>query len=1133
MPRIFDNIDETLLPALCDMLKVADRSDFCVGYFRLRGWDCLAPYVEKLPSGETAGCRVLVGMHRPPTIAMEEAQKAIRRDELLDGPTVARLRRDAAESFKQQIEFGVPTNQAEASLRMLARQLRAKKVQVKLFLRYPLHAKLYLTHRSDPAAPLVAFLGSSNLTFSGLSNQGELNVDVVERDAAEKLQKWFNDRWIDRFAFDISEELATLIEQSWAGEKLVLPYHVYLKIVYYLSEEARRGEREFKLPKVFQKVLLDFQEKAVSLAAHYLHARGGVMLGDVVGLGKTLMAAAIARIFQEDDGSNTLIICPPKLEKMWRWYLAEYGITGDVISLGRVIQDLSQTRPYRLVVIDESHNLRNRDSKRYRHIKEYLDRVEPRVMLLSATPYNKHFSDLSNQLRLMVEEDIDLHVRPEMFFRQWATEGKSEADFIAQFQASPRSIRAFEESTFDDDWRDLMRLFLVRRTRSYIMEKYAKYDPERDRSYVMLRGEPFYFPKRQPKTVEFEMNKDNPDDKYASLYGEEVVGLIERLHLPRYGLAQYVEEKRTGKATPQEDKILDNLSRAGRRLRGFCRTNLFKRLESSGYSFLLSLQRHILRNMVTIHALENNLALPIGTQDASILDEAITDIDDESEENGDTDSGRGNGAPPALTLAAFKKRGAEIYEEYNANQKTRFSWLPAKYFQEDLREHLIEDSKALLHILKDAGHWEPASDAKLSMLQQLVAKKHAKEKVLIFTQFADTAEYLGRELEARGLANLQVVSGNSDDPVPIAQRFSPESNGGLQLGAKELRILVATDVLAEGQNLQDAHIIVNYDLPWAIIRLVQRAGRVDRIGQKHDTISLYSFMPVEGVEAIIRLRSRLSLRLRQNGEVIGTDESFFGEEAANQLRDLYSGKSSAVEDDKDEDVDLASRADQIWSSAAEKDRKIAEALPPVISATRPAPISPEGPEHPGGVITYLRFPDSSDALVHVDARGNLVSQSISALFSATACASDTPALPRAENHHELVAKAVEWSTEDQNSMGGQLGSARNIRRKVYERLKNHRQLLREKPDLFSKQTLQRLEPPFNHIFRFQLKESARDSISRQLKLGITDEALVEMVIRLHDEEKLCIVTDEIKEQEPHIVCSMGFSKAALPGKDNK
>jgi hypothetical protein len=185
----------------------------------------------------------------------------------------------------------------------------------------------------------------------------------------------------------------------------------------------------------------------------------------------------------------------------------------------------------------------------------------------------------------------------------------------------------------------------------------------------------------------------------------------------------------------------------------------------------------------------------------------------------------------------------------------------------------------------------------------------------------------------------------------------------------------------------------------------------------------------------------------------------------------------------------------------------------VISATRPAPVEAETAPHPGGAITYLRFPDGSDALIHVDARGNLVSQSLCALFNAVACGPDTPALPRAENHHELVGKAVEWATEEQNTLGGQLGTARNIRRKVYDRLKNYRQVLKEQPTLFSKGILQRLEPAFNHIFRFHLRESARDSLSRQMKLGI--------------------VTDEIKEQEPRIVCSMGFATGAAGKKGVK
>ncbi|MCX7819800.1 MAG: phospholipase D-like domain-containing protein [Kiritimatiellae bacterium] len=457
MPRIFDNIDQSLLPALRQTLQDCSAAAFCVGYLNLRGWGQIADLIERLPGGEDDRCcRLLVGMHRPPDEEMKLLGSIRRRGATPDGPTLARLKRRVSESFKEQLEFGVPTAETESSLRLLARQLHARKVRVKAFLGYPLHAKLYLVHRSDPVAPLVAFVGSSNLTLAGLSHQGELNVDVVEQDAASKLLNWFEERWKDPNAFDISEELAQLIDKSWAGVTDVRPYLVYLKIAYHLCEEARQGEREFKLPKLLRGVLLDFQASAVSLAAHYLYRRGGVLLGDVVGLGKTLMATAVARVLQEDDDSNTLVICPPKLQPMWELHFQEYQITGRVLSLGRVIEELPALPRYRLLVIDESHNLRNREGRRYHAIRDYIERNEPRVLLLTATPYNKQFTDLGSQLRLFVDEDADLRVRPEQFFRDWHQNGQTEADFIARFQTSPRSLRAFEQSNPPDDWGERM-----------------------------------------------------------------------------------------------------------------------------------------------------------------------------------------------------------------------------------------------------------------------------------------------------------------------------------------------------------------------------------------------------------------------------------------------------------------------------------------------------------------------------------------------------------------------------------------------------------------------------------------------------------------------------------------------------
>lgn len=1139
MPQIFDNIELKLLEGLHAALPAATASAFCIGYLNLRGWGQLADLVDTLPGGDEAkACRLLVGMHRPPEDEMKALAGLKRGRDALDGPTLARLKRRITESFKEQLEFGVPSSQAETALRRLAAQLRARKVFLKAFLRYPLHAKLYLVRRNDPVTPLIGFVGSSNLTLAGLSHQGELNVDVVEQDAAKKLQEWFDERWRDELAVDLSDQLAELIETSWARTELVRPYLVYLKIAHHLCEEAREGEREFRVPRIFVEKgtpLLDFQEKAVSLAAHHLHRRGGVLLGDVVGLGKTLMAVAIARVFQEDDHTNTLVICPPKLAPMWDNYLQRYEINGRVLSLGKVQETLGRDDAprYRLVVIDESHNLRNREGKRYRIIREYVERNDARVLLLTATPYNKQFTDLSNQLRLFVDEDQDLHVRPERFFQQWTADGRTEADFMAQFQASTHSLRAFDQSPFPEDWRDLMRLFLVRRTRQFIIKHYAKFDETRQRYYVLLNGEPAYFPLREPKRVPFAIREEDPADQYARLFRDDVVAVIETLALPRYGMTKFLVKDAERLAKGEEKRILDNLNRAGRRLIGFCRTNLFKRLESSGHSFLLSVDRHIVRNLVALHAIENGLPVPIGTQDAAMLDTAVSDADDdaaaaednEAEANG-ADAAAGTEAGPTVkTLDAYRAQAAKTYDSYATRFRSRFDWLDAKFFRPELAHALRADAEALHGVLAKAGMWDPDHDAKLAALTALLGQRHRKDKVLVFTQFADTAIYLGEQLAKRGVNNLAVVTNQTSDPVALARCFSPSTNGGLRNGETELRVLIATDVLAEGQNLQDAHIIVNFDLPWAIIRLIQRAGRVDRIGQRHDTITVYSFLPADGVERIIGLRQRLFHRLQQNQEVVGTDESFFGEDAANKLRDLYTEKAGTLDDDQaDEDIDLASLALQIWNSASAEDQKAAVALPPIVAATRALPETADLAQHPPGVIAYLKFPDGADALVRVDAHGNLVSQSLSAIFRAAACAPDTPALPRTDNHHDLVARCVEIAAEEQTGFGGHLGSLRSVRRKLWERLTRYRKLQQGRPTLFSAQVLQQLDSVLNLIWHYPLKRAAQDAISRQMRLGITDEGLLELVLSRAMDENLCEVTDEdqTSRSEPRLICSLGL-----------
>jgi superfamily II DNA or RNA helicase len=1119
MPIIFDNIETSLLPALQETLRLSDRADFCVGYFNLRGWKQIDAYVEKWSGGAGHCCRLLVGMQRLPQEELRDALRIVKDNEGMDNQTALRLKKKLAEEFREQLMIGIPTEEDEAGLRRLAEQIRAKKLIVKLFLRHPLHAKLYLLFRPDPIAPNVGYLGSSNLTLAGLSKHGELNVDVLDQDACLKLARWFEDRWQDRFCVDISSELAQIIDESWAREEPLPPYHIYLKIAYHLSQEARSGLTEFRIPRDFGNQLFEFQVQAVKIAAHHLNRRGGVLIGDVVGLGKTLMATAVARIFEDDQDLETLIICPRNLVSMWEDYRSQYRLRARVLPISVAQKELPKLRRYRLVVIDESHNLRNREGKRYRAIQEYIRENESKVVLLSATPYNKTYLDLSNQLRLFIPEDLDIGLRPENLLRDIG-----ETEFIKQHQRSPRSLAAFEHSEYADDWRELMRLYMVRRTRSFIQENYALADTSNGRKYLVFAdGTRSYFPTRIPRTVKFRIDEREPQDQYALLYAAPVVDAINGLMLPRYGLGNYVEERPHDPPTAGEARIIADLSRAGKRLMGFCRTNLFKRLESSGQAFLQSVERHILRNFIYLHAIETGQAIPIGTQDASLLDARIQDRDldlfADEDDNEDINSPESEGL---RTAADFQKRAVKVYELYEGPLKKRFRWLRADRFVSQLKNDLQTDIASLLFVLQRSGAWAADRDAKLHKLIELIAQNHPGQKIIVFSQFADTVQYLAGELSERGILRMAGVTGDTDDPTKIAWRFSPESNQKRTqvLPEQELNVLISTDVLSEGQNLQDAAIIVNYDLPWAIIRLIQRAGRVDRIGQKSDAILCYSFLPADGVERIIRLRARVRQRLDENAEVVGTDEAFFEDDRNDQaVRDLFTEKAGILDGDADTEVDLGSYAYQIWKRAIDRDpslQKVIPSLPNVVYSTKPHAPKKEEPE---GVLVYVRTAQENDALAWVDKSGKAITESQFAILKAAECGPNAPALPRLKEHHKLVQAGVESIATEERTLGGQLGRPSGARFRTYERLKRYAEEI--KGTLFDNPQLRRA---IEDIYNYPLRQVAIDTLNRQLRSGISDEVLAQRVMELREEGRLCIIQDEEELKEPRIICSLGLSK---------
>lgn len=1101
MPKIYDNITLHLKSGLLDTLETSFKADFCVGYFNLRGWKLLMYNIDHFEGGENC-CRLLVGMQRPDENLLQTALAEIKKG-MMDNPTAVALKKEIAKSFTRQLTFGIPTAEDETSLRHLQKQLIDRKVIVKLYLANPLHAKLYLLHRNDKISPLIGYVGSSNLTMAGLANQGELNVDVLEQDAAIKLSNWFEDRWNDRWCIDITEELIKILEESWAGEKTIPPYFIYLKMAYHLSQEARSGIGNYIVPKILQTDLLPFQINAVSVAARHLDKRNGVLISDVVGLGKTMTATALAKLFEETFFTETLIICPKNLVDMWEGYVHNYQLRAKVFSISRINKNfVEETRRYRVVIIDESHNLRNREGKRYAIVKEYIEKNESRLILLTATPYNKSYLDISNQLRLFIPEDKDIGISPENLVREIG----GPIEFIANYQYSPNTLLAFEKSTYSEDWQELLKLYMVRRTRTFIKENYASFDPERNQYYLTFNdGRIEYFPDRLPKKIEYEFNPADETDVYVKLYHENVVRTINSLFLARYGLGNYIDSTKEILATRDEKRIIANLSRAGKRLMGFCRTNLFKRLESSGFSFLISLARHILRNQVFIYALENGLPIPIGQQEKAEMDEFLeeNDNDERIEINIITQ------------VEAYQNLAENHYRRCQA-EPAKYDWISASLFKDSLVKQLAADVERIISILEIGKNWNPVYDKQLNALFELISKTHKQEKILLFTQFADTANYLFEQLKKRGVTHIACATGDVENPTELVYRFSPVSNKVKNV-KDDLRTLISTDVLSEGQNLQDAHIVVNYDLPWAIIRLIQRAGRVDRIGQKSPEILCYSFLPQDGLERIIRLRTRLAQRISENAEAVGTDEVFFDGDPVN-IHDLYNEKAGILDEDEG-DVDLTSQAYEIWNQAIKANpalKKTIPNLPDVVYSTKE--------KHDDGfetesVITYHRNSNGYEVLSWINGIGKVISNSQSRILKMAECSIETPAVERLGNHHELVKQAVVLAETEAAKSGGQLGNKASARYKAYGMLTRYYESV--KNTLFDTDSLKRT---IDEIYHFPLRETAREMINRRLKLGCSDEEMANLTMQLRDESRLCIVEQKDNDdiRTPHIICSMGI-----------
>ena len=779
---------------------------------------------------------------------------------------------DETKAFKLAKDGGIELKHAlvqkalaKACAAWIERQVDVRTVKAANFL----HGKLY--HVAKPDGSSAALLGSSNFTRRGLGfgtvPNIELNTLIGDPEEREALHEWFNRLWSDdELTRDAKQEVLAALERLHAPYS---PEFVYYKTLYHIFEErlAERGERDGLLDGVHLdqtevwQALYEFQREGAKGAINRLLRHNGCIVADSVGLGKTWTALAVIKFF-ESRNERVLVLCPKRLEQNWVRYRAAYKNNPflkdrfgyDVLAhtdLSRYEGMSGQTNlaefnwgAYDLVVIDESHNFRNegqdrkdedgtvvRRSRYNRLLEEVLKGgIRSKVLMLSATPVNTSLRDLRNQIYLMTEKrqnafkdalGIDnvqsMFGNAEREFLQWEANRRSGTGETDRQNASKDALLA----KLGADFLALLDAVTIARSREHIRRYYPQ--------VVKRIGG---FPERARP-----INLHPPTDSHDKLSYDDLHGRIGKLRLAVYTPSAYLLDK-------SERKTFGDQSTREHYLTAMLRVNLLKRLESSAHAFTLTVGRILEK----IRDVEDRIDAWHRSADAG----ADIEVDPE----GDSDDEE----------FVIGKRRLYRFEELDLN-----AWA----------EGLTQDRRDFERLYALADQVNVERDAKLAELKRIIAEKiraapkdkdsRPNRKVLVFTTFADTASYLYDNVEtwAQELGvHTALATGSSGNKATlggtamegILGRFAPRAQEWPD-DTDEIDILIATDCLSEGQNLQDCDLVVHYDIHWNPVRLMQRFGRIDRLGSRNKKVGMVNFWPTKNLDCYLDLKNRVEVRM--------------------------------------------------------------------------------------------------------------------------------------------------------------------------------------------------------------------------------------------------------------------------------
>lgn len=745
-----------------------------------------------------------------------------------------------------------------------------------------LHGKLY---HIDDGRREHAILGSSNFTRRGLGISETPNIELnlivdSDRDRGD-LKAWFDELWHDEnLVVDVKAEVLRYLEQLYVNHS---PEFVYYKTLYHVFDKFITGqdadaalfEQIDIVDTEIWRTLFDFQKDGVKGAIQKINAHNGCILADSVGLGKTFSALAVIKYF-ELRNQRVLVLCPKKLRENWTVFLAQnnselnpflrdrfaYTVLSHTDlsrSSGRVDGvDLSNINwgNYDLVVIDESHNFRNntkgrRDDEgntiaksRYERLMEDVIQsgVRTKVMLLSATPVNNDLKDLRNQIYFVTEgrdsefaSDLGINSIKETLstaqktFMEWAKRSTDREARDLMDKLSPSFFTLLDQLT-------------IARSRKHIQRYY--------RETLAAIGK---FPKRKkPISMYTEIDTKGRFLSYDRLNDEISNYKLSLFNPSEYVLPQYKSQ--------YEERKVKNFTQAVRErfLIGMMKVNFLKRLESSVHAFAITMDRTVDK----IEGLERRLK---GFQEHQLKQTEILEAD---------------------LFSALDEDDEDVNEAFQIGSKLKFEMahLDVKGWLRDL----AADKQQLSMLAETAKTVDHTRDAKLTALKVIIEQKvchpskntrgEENKKLIVFCAFADTAAYLYEALETWATktlgVNIALVSGGARpnrtsfgkaDYTHILANFSPRAKQRDKMKSMpqdgEIDLLIATDCISEGQNLQDCDQLVNYDIHWNPVRIIQRFGRIDRIGSLNSEIQLINFWPTPDLNKYINLKNRVEARM--------------------------------------------------------------------------------------------------------------------------------------------------------------------------------------------------------------------------------------------------------------------------------